>query len=133
MFFADIKGKQNVLCFRNMAKYIVNNIWSSNKMESSEEEAMRIVKTAAKIIIAEIAEMVYDVDFYPTDDVVKSMEQGRDFLPVYLLVLMNILLPCPVKQISIGQCIVKAARPRSSLPPIMFGLGIEIDHMFGSK
>ena len=38
-----------------------------------------------------------------------------------------------MKQNSIGQAIVQASRPRSVIAPIMFGVGIEMDHVFGSK
>ena len=34
---------------------------------------------------------------------------------------------------SIGQCIVNAVRPRSCIPPVLFGLGVEVDNIFGSK
>ena len=34
---------------------------------------------------------------------------------------------------STGQSIVHAIKPRSSPPPIPFGLAVEIDHVFGSK
>ena len=37
------------------------------------------------------------------------------------------------KTSKIGQAIVYAARPRSALPPILFGLSVEIDHLFSSK
>ena len=35
--------------------------------------------------------------------------------------------------VSIRQCIVSAAKPRSSLPPVLFGLGVEVDKEFGSR
>ena len=38
-----------------------------------------------------------------------------------------------MKQNSIGHAIVQASRPRSVIAPIMFGVGIEMDHVFGSK
>ena len=38
-----------------------------------------------------------------------------------------------LKQVSIGQALIHAARPRSSLPPILFGTAVELDHVFGSK
>ena len=31
------------------------------------------------------------------------------------------------------QCIIKSSRPRTAVPPLLFGLGIECDHVFGSK
>ena len=38
-----------------------------------------------------------------------------------------------VKQVSVAQTIVNAVKPRSSISPIMFGLGNEIDKDFGSR
>ncbi len=56
IFFAEIEGSSNVLCFRNMANYIVNERWQSEKKEDSGDEMERIVVAAAKIIRAEIRE-----------------------------------------------------------------------------
>ena len=51
--------------------------------------------------------------------------------------LLNTVLSYAVPEIfkrsSICQCIIKASRPRTALPPLLFGLGIECDHVFGSK
>ena len=52
---------------------------------------------------------------------------------MYLLIFMEGLIKNPLKQESIGQAIVTAARPSSSLSPILFGTAVEMDHMFGSK
>ena len=46
---------------------------------------------------------------------------------------MKTIISSELKQNSIGQCIVQAARPRSVITPTMFGLGVELDHAFGSK
>ena len=46
---------------------------------------------------------------------------------------MEGLIKNPLKQASIGQAIVTAARPRSTLSPILFGTAVEMDHLFGSK
>ena len=46
---------------------------------------------------------------------------------------MFYVVPETVKGLSICQCIIKAPRPRTILPPLLFGLGIECDHAFGSK
>ena len=46
---------------------------------------------------------------------------------------MKLLVSSPLKQVSIGQCLLKAARERFVLPPLMFGLAVEIDNIFGSK
>ena len=36
-------------------------------------------------------------------------------------------------KICIGQAIIQASRPRSVIAPVMFGVGVEMDNVFGSK
>jgi len=50
IFFAEVEGRGTVLCFKNMASYIINDKWYSEKKENIEEEAERIVIAAAKIM-----------------------------------------------------------------------------------
>ncbi len=38
-----------------------------------------------------------------------------------------------IKQNSIGHSIVQSARPRSVITPTLFGLGVEMYHVFGSR
>lgn len=52
IFFANVAGHDNVVCFRNMANYIINEKWHSTR-KSTDDEAEWIVTTAAKIIIVE--------------------------------------------------------------------------------
>ena len=60
VFFAEVDGCGTVLCFRNMASYIINDKWYSEKKEDIQEEAERVVIAAAKIRRAEIRERKYD-------------------------------------------------------------------------
>ena len=53
IFFANVEGHENVVCFRNMAKFIINEKWHSSR-NGMENEAEWIVTTAAKIIRDEI-------------------------------------------------------------------------------
>ena len=46
---------------------------------------------------------------------------------------MKVLIPTAIKQASLGQAITKAVKPKSYIPPLLFGLGVEFDHVFGSK
>ena len=64
IFFANVEGRENVVCFKNMAKYIINEKWQSSK-NSMEDKAEWIVSTAAKIIRDEIREKIYDCKSYP--------------------------------------------------------------------
>ena len=62
-----------------------------------------------------------------------QLQDSKDLLPPSLRLLMESLVSSEVKQSSIGQCILKAIRPNSFTPALLFGLGVEVDHMFGSK
>ena len=50
-----------------------------------------------------------------------------------LELLIKSLMAFQFKQASIGQCILKAMRPNSVIPPLLFGLGVVVDHVIGSK
>ena len=58
---------------------------------------------------------------------------GIDFLPPSLRLLMELLIGPSLKQASLGQCLLKAMKPNSFILPLLFGLGVEIDHAIGSK
>ena len=53
-------------------------------------------------------------------------------VPAGLKLLLKVLVKDELKEQSIGQAITYAARPRSFIPPISFGLAVEDDHVFGS-
>ena len=59
-----------------MVKYIINKKWYSEKKVNIEDEAERIVITAAKIIRAEIRDKEYDSDSYPSNNDISNIEKG---------------------------------------------------------
>ena len=132
-YFSEIQGKGNVLCFRDLANYIISSTWHTDKMDNIHDEADRIVTTACKIIRAEIRNAVYDMDCYPTEGELRPQEKGLEMLPRALRLLLTGLIPHSVQTASIGQCILKAAKPHSVILPILLGLGVEMDHNFGSE
>ena len=42
--------------------------------------------------------------------------------------LMTILLEAGLKQASLDQCILKAMKSNSVIPPLLYGLSVQIDH-----
>ena len=54
-------------------------------------------------------------------------------MPGYLRLFIETLVKKDLKQTCIAQTIVNAVRPRSTIAPIMFGLGVEVDKVFGSR
>ena len=47
---ADARGKKNVICFTNVASSIFNDKWYANRNISIEDESIRIVTAAAKLL-----------------------------------------------------------------------------------
>ena len=133
LFFAEIQGRGNVVCFKNMASFIINEKWYLDKKDDIQAEAERIVIAAAKIIRAQIREQEHDSKCYPTDEDIGNNDQSNRWVPQHLQTFLKTIIPSKLKQNSIGHAIVQSARPRSVITPILFGLGIEMDHVFGSK
>ena len=132
IFFSDIEGRSNVLCFRNMAKFIINEKWYSEKKADIDDEAERVVIAAAKIIKAEIREKNYDLKSYPTKEDIVNLDRGRQWIPNHLQTFLKTIVLSQLQQNSIGHSIVQSAR-RTVITPTLFGLGIEMDHVFGSR
>ncbi len=133
VFFAESTGRKNIVCFRDMANYIVRESYSSEKNMTAAEQIHSIITTAAKLIKAHIFEKSYDNSLYPTKDDMSNYELGKEWVPPSLQLFLHELLKSPLKQLSIGQCIVYALRPRSVIPPIPLGLAVELEHVFASK
>ena len=50
VFFSEVNGKSNVVCFCNMANTIINDKLCEDKNCNIDDETKRIVTTAAKLI-----------------------------------------------------------------------------------
>ena len=73
------------------------------------------------------------MDFYPSNDDICDVDAACQWLPLMLQMFLQPIVKVTVKRAAIGQCLVRAARPWSVIPPLLFGLGAELDHIFGSK
>ena len=104
------------------------------KKTNNDDEAKRIVITATKLIREEIRNIKLSLDSYPNkDDITDSINKNSCWKPNLLNTLLFYVVPETVKRSSICQCIVKVSGPHTVLPPLLFGLGIECDHVFGSQ
>ena len=50
IFFAEVAGRKNVIYFKDVASYIVSDTWYAERKEHINDEAKRIIKTAAKLV-----------------------------------------------------------------------------------
>ena len=124
--FSEQPGLETLIYFHDMANFIINRKFCEKK-DSVEDESKRIIKAAANLIRADIRDMQYDNNSYPT-----SSEITGDWAPKNLRLLLSHFTKSNLRQESIAQCIVKAVSSKS-LPPLLFGLGVELDHIYGSK
>ena len=101
------------------------------KRKDKEKDVERIVMTATKVIMAKIRQKKYDTSTYPnTTDIHNTT---GDWIPKLLKTLLQVLVRSDLRQNSIGQAILQAAKPRSTIMPMSFGLAVELDHVFGSR
>lgn len=132
IFFAEISGRKNVICFENMAHRIVSDKWYNERKANVDDEAKRIIETAAKLIKSDIKQFLLsncDPGAYPS---IEEAEKAN-WIPDYLRLFLSLLIQSKLKVESIGQCVMKAALPRSVMPPMLFALAVEMDHMFASR
>jgi len=134
IFWSKVKGgRDDVLCFRNMASYIVHEKWHSEKRENAQLEAERIVHTCAQLVKEEIRGLEYSKTYYPSTSDINDINKGREFLSPLTQIFIETIVKDDVKRNSIGQALTQSVRPTSIMSPILFGIAVEMDHVFGSK
>ncbi|XP_065643187.1 uncharacterized protein LOC136074898 [Hydra vulgaris] len=70
---------------------------------------------------------------YPSLEDMGDIEYGLKWVPKSLQLFQSYLISVKLRQISLGQCIAQASRPRSMIAPIPYGIGVDIDKSFGTK
>ena len=133
IFFSEVCGRKNVVCFRNMASRVITNKWYAEREDSFVDESQRIVTAAAKLVKAQIREYAFSNDTYPVESEYNDAKSAKQWVPSLLKIFMENIVSTELKQVAICHSIVQAARPRSVIAPILFGLGVSLDHAFGSK
>ena len=101
--------------------------------ENVDKENERITTAAARLIQLEIKDREYSKHSYPTNQDISNSTETEEWLPPLLHSLMKILVRDDLKQNAIAQSIVQAARPRSVISLLLFSLGVELDHLYGSE
>ena len=116
-----------------MASCVISDKWYSDRQASIEDESLRIVIAASKLIKAQIREMREDMDRYPSTDVFDDVESAGAWVPPLLTAFMENVVCDSRKQVSLSHCIVQASRPCTVISPLPIALGVSLDHVFGSQ
>jgi hypothetical protein len=133
IWFASVCGKKDVICFKDMASHIINEEWYTQRDEDISKESIRIVQAAAKLIKSQIQALVSNTESYPLNSDIGDIRTMNTWLPSLLSTFLQHVISDDVKQTAIGHAIVQASRPRSVISPILFGVGVSLDHTLGSK
>ena len=98
-----------------------------NTAQEKEQEIIAV----ANLIKNEIAD-ISQSDCYPLPTDLNDMDTLSSWIPPSLKKLLGIIIPNDLKKIAIGHAIT-AASQTSLHSPLLFGLGVQLDHSFGSK
>lgn len=128
--FNEVRGRRNVICWKDMAAYIVNQKWYD---DSKGERGEHLIVAAAKLLKSTIREATHKMECYPTCSDVSNPARAREWMPSLLCLFLDNLICPESKKISIGHTIVQAVKPRTVIAPIPFALGVSVDHITGSK
>ncbi|KAK3923564.1 Tyrosine--tRNA ligase [Frankliniella fusca] len=136
VIFTDFPGKNSVFCFRGTANRFVYDHWHDERKKSGDDDRVRIVKAAAKIIREDIRLRAFDMNTY-----LVGGELDEDYLvPDSLRLFMSETIKSTTesKQVqrtreAISQSIVSACRPRSYISPIQLHLSVHAFLNEGSR
>ena len=118
------------LILLDVVQYLLANDWYTKARECKDEEKMRIVKMAAKILKSEIKKHPKTVETYPSpEDITHLLSQQ---VPQILLEFMKEFTKNELKQNSIAQAI-SACSQLNNVLSLQFGLAVSADNKFGSK
>ena len=135
IFITEINGKQNVVNLRTTTASIVHNFYSYSKDEDSQANQLRIVQTTGKLIKNDIKHMQAKEE-YSTPAEMSDAQENIEYVPESLVHLLRVLLSgkdIDLKLSSLGQALIQASRPRTLMPPLQLGLGVQLRHHFASK
>ena len=75
----------------------------------------------------------YNCSEYPVTQDFTDKKRAKDWVPRLLMTFAKHILLNDLQQMAICHSIVQAAQLRSALSPILFGVGVSLDHAFGSR
>ena len=111
IYFAEVHGRKNVVCFQDLCSFIVSDACYAQQKRDDDSEKKRIIKTVAKLTVAEIRDMKSDLETYRPLCSVENYHS--DFLSPLLSTLLNSIVSDRWKSLAVGHCLMQAARPRS--------------------
>ena len=85
---AEINGKHDV-CFKDTTRSIISNEWYQERIDDSEDDLKWIVLTPTNMILNEVQGGKYHLEIYPTNEDISNVDKNREWLPMYLRILLE--------------------------------------------
>ena len=127
--FVSRRGKSDIILLGNTSS-ILTEAWYNDRKSEPADEAERVIRAAAKLIINEIKNHEHITEYYPSIEDIQDTTKCH--VPVLLKKFVDELIKHPLKQASVSQAIFAGARPRSIMP-LQFGLAVATDNRLASK
>ena len=134
---ANAGGCEDVIYFRQTANSLLYDFYRQERDDDDQVEKWRIIKIAADLIKADIADLnCYKEIYFSIGDLNESTMLS--YVPESLQFLLTNVAPrrskpTDMKLAAIGQSIIQLARPNTILCPLQIMLGVEVHHKTGSK
>ena len=95
LFFTEINGKADLMCFKNMASNIINDTRYKKRNKNAEEESNRIFNTGAKIIIPGLRSIDYNISTYLTNSQISDLNENKKWVPNRMDIFLETLIKKP--------------------------------------
>eukprot|EP00111_Clytia_hemisphaerica_P015002 TCONS_00044152-protein len=128
IYFFQSEGRSDIIGFRHMSKFFMEEF-----MRMKERTPVDLITAALKIVKSDIREMPIDKTFYPSLFEMRNLDYQAEWVPESLQIFLSQLFSSKLKQICIDQTITQASIPRSSIAPIPFGIGVDLDKSFATR
>ena len=103
VFFAEMKGRSDVVCLKIFADLIVNNAWYEMREKDLKKESERIINTAAKLILSGVRSINLESDIYPLENEIADINICKNLLLKSLRKFLEVLTKNRLKRVAIGQ------------------------------
>ena len=136
VIITEMKGKPNIITLRSTASNILQKFYSLPKPEDPEQQKLRVIETAAKLIQTDIKTVETRKDIYPSAEDISTPEKCLAYLPESLKILLMkrfVGKNTQLKQAAVGHAIMQAVRPRAVIAPLQICLGVQLHLEFGSR
>ena len=131
--FLVYPGDKTVVVLGVNAESILKAVYSQRPKESTDQEKLRIIRTAAQLILADINSLMAfsNDESYPTVDSLSN----TDNVPTSLKELLQTMIKqkSEIKKTAIAQSIIQAAHPRSMSMPLQIFLAVHLHNRLGKK